>query len=152
MSAERSEQGNHEVPLRQQRQAGQSAGLPLIERLEQRTSPRAVVDAWPAKKPLSAAASIEASVPCEVARRVVLLRPLPLEKRLRPAVATLLAPVGAQRAPPVVPDHRRGAEAELPPQLAQPPADVDVVACHAELRIEATDGREIGRASCRERV
>ena len=51
----------------------------------------------------------------------------------------LLAQVGADRVAAVVPDHRRRAEAERPAALLQPPADVDVVAGHAELRVEPAD-------------
>src|SRR2546428_3164849 len=75
-------------------------------------------------------------------RAVVLLRPLPLEERLRPPVSRLLLPVGAHGVAPVVPDHGAGVEAQGPALLAEPPADVHVVARRTELGIESPDGLE----------
>src|SRR5207244_10209481 len=72
--------------------------------------------------------------------------PLALQHRFRPAVADLLLPVRADRVPAVVPHHGSRAETERPPPLLQPPAHVDVVAGHSELRIEATDRLEASSA------
>src|SRR6266581_3327033 len=80
--------------------------------------------------------------------RVVLLRPLSLEHRLRSAVPALLLPVRAHRAPRVVPDDSRGAESQRPLTLLQPPAHVDVVAGHAKLRIEPANRLEGLLAEC----
>ena len=87
-------------------------------------------------------AAVERPSPARLPGRVVLLRPLPLEQRLGLAVAVLLLPVRADRVAAVVPDHGRGAEAERPAALLEPPADVDVVAGGAELRVEAADRLE----------
>jgi hypothetical protein len=74
-----------------------------------------------------------------VAADVVFLRPLPLEECFRLAVVALLSPVGADRAPPVVPDNGRRAEAERPAAFPQPPADIDVITGDSELRVKAAD-------------
>src|SRR5438093_987300 len=87
-------------------------------------------------------AAVEPARPAHVPRTVVLLRPLALQHRLRPAVADLLLPVRAHRAPAVVPDHGGGTEAERPAPLPQAPAHVHVVARGAELEIEPPDRLE----------
>src|SRR5713226_8826528 len=92
------------------------------------------------------AAAVHAPTPADVASCVVLFRPLRFQKRFRPAVAALLSPVGAERPAPVMPDHRRRAEAQRPGALRQTPAHIHVVTGDAELRIESTDGLEVGLA------
>jgi hypothetical protein len=74
--------------------------------------------------------------------RVVFLWPLPLECRLGFAVSRLLTPVRADSVPPMMPYYSRGAEAECPAARLQTPADINVVARRAELRIEPADRLE----------
>ena len=71
---------------------------------------------------------------------VVLLGPLAFQGGLGAAVVELLPPIAADRVAAAVPDHRRGVEAERPAALLEAPADVDVVAGDAELRVEPADG------------
>src|SRR5207245_9947829 len=105
-----------------------------VERLERCASPDAVIDAGPAPpEGAREARAVHAARPADVPRPVVLLGPLPLQHRLRAAVADLLLPVGAHGIPAVVPDERGRAEAEAPTELAQPPAHVHVVAVTREL-------------------
>ena len=85
---------------------------------------------------------VHAAAPAHVTEGVVLPGPPPLEERLGPPVAALLTPVGSQRWPAVVPDHRGGAEADLHTPLLQTPAGIDVVPRHTEGRVEALDGGE----------
>src|SRR5207247_2760332 len=92
------------------------------------------------------AVAVEAAGPAGVPRAVVLLGPLPLEPRFRPAVPDLLFPVGAHRVPPMVPDHGGGAEAQCEASLLEPPAHIHVVAGGAELRVEPADRFEAGFA------
>src|ERR687891_142261 len=81
-----------------------------------------------------------------MAGAVVLLRPLPLQERLRPAVAALLLQVGPQRVASMVPDHGPRVEPQRPPPLQDSPADIDVISRGAEPRVEPTDLREGGLA------
>ena len=57
---------------------------------------------------------VDPARPRRVAADVVLLGPLALEQRLGPAVAALLAQVAADGVAALVPDHRRGREADRP--------------------------------------
>jgi hypothetical protein len=50
-----------------------------------------------------------------------------------------LLPVGAHGLAPVVPNQRRRVKADFPAGLLDAPANVDVIACGPELRIETTD-------------
>ena len=61
------------------------------------------------------------------------------ELRLGPAVAHLLAEVGADGVAAVVPDERGGAESDRVSPVLEAPADVDVVAGRVELRVEPAD-------------
>ena len=82
---------------------------------------------------------VEASRPVDVAGAVVLLGPLALEQRLGASVPRLLLPVHAHRVAAVMPHDGARMEAERPPPLAQPPADVHVVAGGSELVVESPD-------------
>ena len=131
------------MPLGHLGQKRQHARRRLVQRLEWRAAPHAVVDASraPAEKPREAGA-VDAARPAHVSRPVVLLGPFALQHRLGAPVADLLPPVGAQRVPAVVPHQGGGVEAERPAALQQPPAHVDVVPGGAELRIESADRLE----------
>ena len=123
-------------PLGHERQRGQGARLTLVERLERRSAPRAVVDVpFPAQRQREAAA-VDAAAPRDVADRVVPVRELAFQQRLGPAVPALLSPVGQHRVAPVVPDQGGRAEAERPARVLEPPADVDIVARGAKARVE----------------
>ena len=63
----------------------------------------------------------------------VLVRPAALEHGLRATILALLAPVGTDRTPRLVPNESRGAETEPMSGRQETPADVDVVAGDAEL-------------------
>ena len=56
------------------------------------------------------------------------------------AIAELLAEEGMDGRPPPVPNEGTGDEAEAVTGIAQPPAEIHVVACGVELRIKAADG------------
>src|SRR5437763_1191436 len=119
----------------------------LIERLIRREAPDTVIDARPAPPEcVRHSTAVNATGPAHVPRAVVLLGPLPLQHRLRPAVPDLLFPIGAHRVPAVVPDDRRRAETQGPAVSLEPPAHVDVVAGGAELRIEPSDRLKTGLA------
>src|SRR5438445_12165760 len=136
------------MPFRHLRQRAKQARRGLIERLVRREAPDAVIDARPAPPERARQpAAVDAARPAHVPWAVVLLGPLPLQHRLRPAVPDLLFPVGTQRVPAVVPDHGGGAEAQRPALLLQPPAHVHVVPGGAELRIEPADRLEAGFAA-----
>ena len=129
-----------EVPLRQERHELRHAALRMVDRLERSAAPGAVVDApAPARRLACEAVSVEAAAPGDVPAGGVLLRPLALQLGLGSAVAPLLAPVSAHRLAAVVPNDGGRAEAERQPSLAQPPADVHVVAGRVESGVEAAD-------------
>src|SRR5918995_1783709 len=129
-----------EVPLGQERHELGHAPFGVVDRLEGAASPRAVVDApAPARRLPGEAVSVQTTAPRDVSSGGVLLGPLALEVRLGGAVATLLAPVGADGVAPVVPDDRSRAEADGQPAFAQPPADVYVVSGRAEALVEAAN-------------
>src|SRR4051812_41786537 len=77
-----------------------------------------------------------------MAGSVVLVRPLSLEIRLGFSVIQLLFPECAHAAATAMPNHRGGIEPEGPSRRLKPPAEIDVVACDAELRIKSIDSRE----------
>src|SRR6516165_1578944 len=101
-----------------------------------------MVDALPQQVGEPRLARIDSPGPADMAERVAALRPFILELRLGLAVAVLLLPERADRVAPVVPDHRRRAEADRPAAVLQPPADVDIVAGGAKARVEAADPDE----------
>src|SRR5205807_7737548 len=114
-----------------------------VERLEGGAAPHTVVHARPAPaERVRQPAAVNPARPAHVPRAVVLLGPLALEHGLRPAVADLLLPVGAQRVASMMPHHGGGVEAERPAALLQPPGHVHVVAGGAELRVEAAERLE----------
>src|SRR5207247_9133857 len=123
-----------EMPFRHVRERTQQTGAGLVERLKRRDAPDAVIDprATPPER-VRQPVAIDAAGPAHVPQAVVFLGPLALEHRLRPAVADLLAPVGAQRVAAVVPDHGGRMEAERPAGLLQPPAHIQLLARGAEL-------------------
>src|SRR5258707_8587969 len=56
----------------------------------------------------------------------------------------LLLPVSAQRVAPVMPDHRRRIEADLPTLILNSPADIDVITCRPKSRVKASYfGRQV---------
>ena len=67
------------------------------------------------------------------------MRPLALEQGLGTAVPALLPPVRKQRAPAVVPDHCRRIEVDPLAGFLEAPAEIDVVAGRAKLRVESTE-------------
>src|SRR5207249_5890204 len=92
----------------------------LVERLERSAAPGAVVDAA-APPELGQPVAVEAARPVQVARAVVLLRPLALEHGLGPTVLKLLPPIRADGIAAVMPDHRRVSEAEARAGRLEPP-------------------------------
>ena len=64
---------------------------------------------------------------------------LEVEERLRLPVTHLLLEVRLHRVAPIVPDGRRGAEADGVVAVLEPPAEVDVVPGGGEDRLEAAD-------------
>jgi hypothetical protein len=131
------QQGDREPPLGRAGEREQQRLRLRDPGLEGARPPQAVVDARAAQR--QRAAAVDAPAPGDVAGRVVLLRPGPLEQRLGATVAALLAPEAAHAAAAVVPHDGARMEAERPAARLQPPADVDVVAGDLELRIEAAD-------------
>src|SRR5207302_6875487 len=107
--------------------------------------PDAVIHAARAPHPRVNAA-VHTPAPARVAEHVVLLGPLGLEERFGLSVSDLLLPVSLQRVAPMMPDHRRGAEADRPTTILNLPTDIDVVAGHAEPWVEAADLSERGGA------
>src|SRR5690242_5067476 len=71
---------------------------------------------------------------------VVLFRPFRLQERLGLSIALLLPPIGGYGIATMMPDDCRRAKSQGPAARLQAPADIDVVACGVELRIEAADG------------
>src|SRR5205814_8292957 len=128
------EADRHEMPLGHLGERSEYAGRRLVQRLERRAAPDAVVHARPAPaERVGESVAIEAAHPAYVPRSVVLLGPLAFEHRLGPAVADLLAPIRAHRVAAVVPDNGGGVEAQRPAPLLQSPAHVHVVAGDAKL-------------------
>src|SRR5689334_18632197 len=74
-----------------------------------------------------------------MADRVILLGPLPLKQGFGSSIAALLPPIDRHLIAAMVPNHRRRAVANHEAALLEPPADIDVVARDAELRIEAAN-------------
>src|SRR5439155_17537079 len=139
--------GDEQVPLGDPGQRGEHGGAGAVHRLEGRAAPDAEVDAaTTCARAVADAAPVDAALPRHVPGGVVALGPLALQQRLGRAVATLLAQVGAHGRAAMVQDDGAGAEAGAPAVLLQPPADVDVIARGAELRIEAADRLEVGLA------
>src|SRR5438034_2340566 len=140
--AERSEPPkcrDDEIPLGHEREGAEHARGRLIQRLERRGAPRAVIDARAPAEPATRRAAVDPPAPRGVPRAVVFLGPLRREERLGSTVAFLLLPERAHRVSPMVPHDRSWTEAELPTRLLQLPAHVHIVASDAELRIEAAD-------------
>src|SRR5206468_12298327 len=134
------EEGEREVPLGNEEERVERARPWLVQPLERRCAPGAVIDAAPPEvKRSREAAAVNPTSPGELARAVVLLRPLPFEQPLGLSVTALLLPVGAHGVTAVVPHHCGRVKPEGPSLFLQPPAHVDVVAGHTELRIEPAD-------------
>src|SRR5439155_26731200 len=111
-----------------------------VDGLKGRAAPDAMINPFSERMQLERVRLAEKPPgPGQMAQGRVLLGPAPFEKRLRPAVVPLLTPIGLDGVAPAVPDHRRRAIAQRPPSLLEAPAEVDVVARNAELRIEAAD-------------
>ena len=121
----------------------EDAGRALVEGLERRRAPDAVVDA-PARR-LSRrdhGVAVDAPAPADVAERRCTSRATCTRAAPRPGRSPAAGASTRGRGPPVVPDHRGGAEADPPARVLEPPADVHVVAGHPERRVESTDRRE----------
>src|SRR5205814_5887120 len=101
--------------------AGHARGR-VVERLERRGAPGAVVDARAPPDAPDRAAAVDPTAPRRVPGAVVLLGPLRREERLGPPVTLLLLPERAKRAAPVVPDDGGRAEPEPPSRLLERPA------------------------------
>src|SRR2546428_498400 len=137
----------HEMPLGHLGQGSQEGGRGLIDGLEWRGAPPAVIHAGPPPpQDVGQSAAVHPARPADVPNVVVLLRPFALQHRLGAAIADLLPPVGAHRIATVVPHHGGRVEAERPAAILQSPAHVDVVASRSEPGIEPTDRLEVGRA------
>ena len=90
--------------------------------------------------------AVEAARPVQVARAVVLLRPLALEQSLGPTVLKLLPPIRADGIAAVMPDDRRVSKTEARAGCLEPPAHIDVIAGYPKLRIESPDRAKRRRA------
>jgi hypothetical protein len=112
----------------------------LIQILKRREPPGALIDArlLHERRPDETAA-INLSGPRHMAERGKPRRPFALEQRLSLPVPDLLAPIALHARSPVVPDHRRRAEAHGPASILQPPADIDVIAGRSIDPIEPAD-------------
>ena len=82
------------------------------------------------------------AAPRDLAHDVEALGIFRIEHRLGVAVTALLSVVSLHRVAAEVPDEGGGREAQLVAGVEHAPANVDVVACGPELRIEAADFRE----------
>ena len=142
-NAERGESGecgDREVPLRHRGQRRERTLRGLVDGLEWRHAPDPVVDSpGAAGEREREAVPVNAPRPAHVSEGVVLRGPFALQQRLCFAVAPLLPPVPPDRFSAVVPHDRGRVEPDREALLVQPPADVDVVAGDAELRIEIAD-------------
>src|SRR3989442_6985167 len=79
-----------QMPFGHLRQEAEQAGRRVVERLERCASPDAVIDAGLAPpEGAREARAVHAARPADVPRPAVLLGPLPLQHRLRPAVTDL---------------------------------------------------------------
>src|SRR5439155_26000236 len=107
---------DHDVPRRSEQERRDRPVPPLVQGLEELRAPPAVIDARPAEA--GAQASVQATRPASMATRAVFVGPLSLEQRLRPSVASLLAPVGANGGPGLMPDESGRVEAKLVPGSA----------------------------------
>src|SRR2546422_3079831 len=114
-------------------------------RLKWRQSPDAVIDSPRAPVHVSSVVINTAGPGC-MSHRVVLLRPLSFQHGLGLAVASLLSPIGADRIAAMMPNDRCRAKPQCPTFLLQSPANIDVIACDTELRVECADGFEAGFA------
>ena len=137
---EHAQEGHQQIPFGHHQQGIDHARSRLIEGLEGRQTPNSMVN--PAGPPTNPRDSIDPASPFQMAGGVVLVRPFLFQERLGKTVARLLPQIGANRIPPVMPDHRRRTETQRPAALLQSPADVHVVARNAELRIESSDRLE----------
>src|SRR4029450_1487683 len=134
------ESADHEIPLRQERHEVGHAPFGVVDRLEGGAAPWAGGGGpAPARQLPGKAVSIQTAAPGDVSPGGVLLGPLALEVRLGGAVATLLAPIGADGVAPAMPDDGSRAEADRQPAFSQPPADVPVVSGRVEPFVEAAD-------------
>src|SRR5439155_9895108 len=130
---EHRENGNRKVPFGHQRQRVERARHRLVQPLERRRAPPAVIDPpSPEIKSAREPAAVDSTRPCQLPCNAVLLRPLLLEQRLGLPIPPLLLPIRAHRVAPMVPDHGGWVEPESPATLSQPPAHVHVVAGHPE--------------------
>src|SRR5258705_209047 len=90
------ERRRQQVPLRHLRQEAKQARRGLVQRLEGRAAPDAMVDAPPPPtEERTESWAVDAARPADMPRPVVFLGPLPLEHGLGPAIADLLFPIGA---------------------------------------------------------
>ena len=143
MNAEQGEraQNRHEqIPFGHQQERIDQARSRLVERLEWRQPPNAMIDA--ARPPPHIRDAVHPARPFEMAGGVVFFRPFLFQQRLGFSVALLLAQIGANGVAAMMPNHGRGAEAQRPPALLQAPADIHVVPRDPELGIKSSDRLE----------
>src|SRR6266516_2738899 len=138
------EKGNEQIPLWHHQQRIHYAPGRLVQRLERRQSPDAMIDA--VRPPPHIRNSINPPGPFEMARPIVFFRPFPCQKSLGFSVALLLAQIGANRIAAMMPDHRGRTETEGPAMRLQTPAHVHIVAGDTELRIKSADRLQAGPA------
>src|SRR5215831_6110382 len=137
------EQRHHQIPLRHHDEHAERSRGSRVDGLEKSSAPAPVIDAALAPcENLPETLPVEAPVPAQVPGSVIFFRPLALEHGLGAAVVHLLTKVFQHGAAAMVPNHRAGMEAELPAALLETPAEIDVVAGDAELRIKTIDRLE----------
>ena len=129
----------HRQPFEAAQQRGERRVALRINALEKPGAENAVINDRPGEKRIHPHLRIDVAVPDGRAGRAEILEMLVAQHRLGLAVAGLLAEVGADLEPAVMPDHGGGAEADHVAALHQPPADIDVVARLAVFGIEAAD-------------
>src|SRR5262245_31457655 len=114
----------------------------LINALEQAGAEGAAIDNCLVQAQPLERMSIKNTPPLAVAALVELIGMLEMQKRFCFAVTRLLTQIGARRLPAMVPDEGAGRERDPVARLLQSPADIDVIARLAKLRIEAIDRLE----------
>src|SRR5207302_7214347 len=114
-------------------------GRGLVQALEEPAAEGAAIDDRLGEAQAGQCGAVENAAPLAVAAAVELVGMLETQECLGLAITRLLPLVGTGRGPPVMPDKRAGSEGNPVAGLLQPPADIDIVACLAILRIETVD-------------
>src|ERR1044071_9458360 len=115
---------DQQIPLRHPHQRIHHARRRLIQALKGRQTPDPVIN--PARTPPHIGHPIHPPGPLHVPGQVVLLRPFPLQHRVRLPIALLLPPIRLHRVPPMMPHHRRRTEPQRPAPLLQPPTHIHI--------------------------